>query len=408
MSICCMPESRLEYLFNRYINQQCNLQEEAELMELISLSDNESDVKLLIDQVAGNTGSEFQMKDEMANSILQNILTSENGLIVPHKRKKIIFIKWMRLVAAAMIVLLGGSIYWFIDKKENSKDQLTAEKQIKILPGGEKAMLTMSDGRTIILDTMQNGTLAQQKNADILKKAGLLMYDVKVGSDKNILREYNTLSTPKGGQYRVILPDGSKVWLNAASSLRFPTAFAGNRRDVELNGEAYFEVQSLALKDPQRKLPFYIHLTSPSGERGQIEVLGTHFNVNAYMDEANIKTTLLEGAVRVRKGAANVLLAPGQQAQLLNNGEIELDKNADINEAMAWKNGLFQFKGADITTVMRQIGRWYNVDVSYSGKIPIRQFEGKISRNAQLSEVLQILELSNVKFTVEGKNIIVQ
>lgn len=403
-----MSKPRLEYLFNRYINQQCNEQEEAELMELISLSDNESDVKLLIDQVAANIGSEFQMTDEMANSILQNILTSDNGHIVPLNRKKIISNRWMRIVAAAMIVLLGGSICWFIDKKEDSKDQLIVEKQIRILPGGDKAMLTMADGRTIILDTMQNGKLAQQKNADVLKKAGLLMYDVKVVSDNNILSEYNTLSTPKGGQYQVVLPDGSKVWLNAASSLRFPTAFAGNRRDVELNGEAYFEVQSLALKDGKGKLPFFIHLTSPSGERGQIEVLGTHFNVNAYLDEAAIKTTLLEGVVRISKGKNNTLLTIGQQGQLFNSGEIKLDKNVDTNEAVAWKNGLFQFAGADIATVMRQIGRWYNVDISYSGKIPVRQFEGKISRNAQLSEVLQILELSNVKFTVEGKNIIVQ
>jgi ferric-dicitrate binding protein FerR (iron transport regulator) len=217
----------------------------------------------------------------------------------------------------------------------------------------------------------------------------------------------NIISIPRGGQYKLQLPDGSKVWLNAASSLRFPTAFDDKERRVELKGEAYFEITPLITKEG-RKSRFIVDIDPFPGIVGtRVEVLGTHFNIMAYNDERDMKTTLLEGAVKVTKGTATQLLVPGQQARINKEGPIRLVENVDVNEAVAWKNGYFQFTSDNLSTVMRQIARWYDVDISYEGKIPERQFGGKISRNANISEILRILELSNVHFRIENKRIIV-
>ena len=393
-----MPISRLEYLFNCYINRIYTGQEEEELLALLAQPENEAVVQTLIERVIENTGSEMQMPDQVAASILQNILQKDKSLVLSIKNKKIAFVPWMR-VAAVAILFLAGTAYWFFDKKNDTKAKvlLIAEKHSLVLPGGDRALLTMSDGSIIVLDSMKNGTLAQQGSTNVNKQGGLLIYDTHASSIANAPVVYNTLSTPRGGQYQVVLPDGSKVWLNAASSLLFPTAFTGRQRKVELTGEAYFEVAK------NKNKPFLVKV----GDM-QVKVLGTHFNINAYSDENAIKTSLLEGSVKITKGNATGLLKPGEQA-LLNNKEdkVEITK-ANLDEVMAWKNGLFQFEDADITSIMREIGRWYNVDIEYVGKVPTRRFEGKISKNAQLSEVLRILELSNVKFTLVGNKIIVQ
>ena len=391
-----MTVSRLEYLFNGYVHNNYTEQEQEELMALIAQPENEAAVQTLIEQVIENTGAEMQMPDQVAASILQNILQKEKGLVVPLKSKKVHFRMWMRVAAA--VVFFAIASYWFIDKKDNEKAKVIAlaEKQSPILPGGNHAVLTMSDGSTILLDSMQNGTL-QQGNTKVNKQGGLLIYDTHASSIANAPVVYNTLSTPRGGQYQVVLPDGSKVWLNAASSLLFPTAFTGSQRKVELTGEAYFEVAK------NKDKPFLVKV----GDM-QVKVLGTHFNINAYSDENTIRTSLLEGSVKIIKDNKSKLLKPGNQA-VLNKKQNEIDiTDIDMNGVMAWKNGLFQFEGDNITTIMREIGRWYNVEIVYSGKVPARTFEGKISRNAELSEVLRILELSKVKFSVVGRKIILQ
>ncbi len=258
-------------------------------------------------------------------------------------------------------------------------------------------MLTTSDGSTIVLDSIQNGTITHKGATQITKQGGMLIYNVSSSTGQDAPVVYNTLTTPKGGQYQVVLPDGSKVWLNAASSLHFPSAFPGRERVVELTGEAYFEVVK------NKKKPFHVRVGNMS-----VNVLGTHFNVNAYPDENSIKTSLLEGSVKIVTGKASGILRPGEQAVLNNQGDKVDINDANLDDVMAWKNGLFQFDGAGITSIMKEIGRWYNVQIVYNGKIPERRFDGKISRNAQLSEVLRILELSNVKFSVVGNSIIVQ
>ncbi len=365
-------------------------------MALISLPENEDIVRSLIDKaIHEETGTE--MPEGKAATILRDILDTGKGRIVPIKRSW--RPQWMKIAAVA-ILFLAGAGYWYVNtKNEDGKSrsvttEIVQEKQAKILPGGNHAVLTMGDGTRIILDSVDNGRI-REGNLNITKEDGLLVFAHTPASAAEI--SYSTLSTPRGGSYKVVLPDGSEVWLNASSSLRFPTAFRGHQREVELMGEAYFEVTKNKAK------PFHVKV----GEM-TINVLGTHFNVNAYADESSIKTSLLEGSVNITRGSVSGLLRPGQQAILAKNKEKVEIKDADLEEVMAWKNGLFQFDGADLKSIMNQIGRWYDVTIVYSGDVPVRRFEGKISRDAQLSDVLRILELSNVKFRLEGRKIIVE
>jgi ferric-dicitrate binding protein FerR (iron transport regulator) len=393
-----MPDPRLEYLFDRYLHNSCTAKEEEEFMALLARPENRTAVQKLIDMVIENTGSETEMPDHVSAFILQNILKNDQRPAIPIKKGRTVFSFWVR-IAAAVILFLAGAIYWISSKKYPAETKVTAMTPASspIRPGGNRAVLVTSDGSTIVLDSVQNGTISQQGNAKINKQAGLLVYDISAFAKPGIPAVYNTLSTPKGGQYQVVLSDGSKVWLNAASSLHFPTAFTDSQRLVELTGEGYFEVAK------NREKPFLVKVGDV-----QIKVLGTHFNVNAYEDESAVKTSLLEGSVKITKGRADAVLKPGEQA-VANNKDARLEiGKADMDAVMAWKNGLFQFEGADITTIMKEIGRWYNVEIVYAANVPIRQFEGKISRSAQLFEVLRILELSNVKFTVVGNKIIVQ
>ncbi len=395
-----MLPSRLEYLFNCYVQQNCSEKEEEELMNLLSASKNKAEVKKLFDKIIENTRVETSMPDDTAASILQNILQKDIAKVVPVENNKPVFRLWPRVAAAVAILFVCGSAYWFIlnqnSRKAVSPVALSSAKASAILPGGNHAILTLADGSKIVLDSAQNGSI-KGGSIKIKKHGALLVYDASATAKNTAPVVYNTLTTPPGGQYQLLLPDGSKVWLNASSSIHFPTAFTSNARDIELTGEAYFEV----VKNKAR--PFHVNVNGM-----QVEVLGTHFNVNAYGDEGSIKTSLLEGSVKIKSDGASGVLKPGEQGVLNKNAnKIEI-KKADMNEVMAWKNGLFEFNGAGITTIMREISRWYDVEIIYEGKIPDRRFEGKISRDAQLSDVLKILELSNVKFEVEGKKILVQ
>jgi ferric-dicitrate binding protein FerR (iron transport regulator) len=264
-----------------------------------------------------------------------------------------------------------------------------------VLPGGNRALLTLANGSSIVLDSAADGILAQQGNTRIKKlNGGQIVYSVPGMKPEAVF--YNVLTTPRGGQYRLALPDGSQVWLNAASSIRYPTAFTGRERRVEITGEAYFEIA----KNPQ--MPFYVKVNDM-----QVEVLGTHFNVMAYANEDAVRTTLLEGSVKVNRGSSTVFLKPGQQSALGEKGAVSVIDGADTEEAVAWKNGLFEFDNVSIETVLRQISRWYDVDVQYEGNTMPSHFGGQISRYSNLSQVLKILELSGIHFRIEGKRLIV-
>ncbi len=308
-------------------------------------------------------------------------------------------LKW--LIAAASIVIISAIGLFLHTHKapfpKNISNPGVASKA-KIKPGGNKAILTLSNGSTINLDATSNGVILKQHGLEIKKdKDGHLIYTASAPDAKAIIEEitYNTIETPMGGQYQVHLPDGTNVWLNASSSLKFPTQFKGRQRNVELAGEAYFEVT----RDEEK--PFKV-ITN----RQVIEVLGTHFNVNAYEDEDFAKTTLLEGSVKVSKQDRSVLLKPGQQSVIKGN---YIEVNAvNVNTIVDWKNGRFIFKQEDIRGIMRKLARWYNIDVEYAGKLEGLNFTGNVSRSKNLDEILRVLTLTgDVKFKTEGRRITV-
>ena len=303
-----------------------------------------------------------------------------------------------KLAVAALVLLIAGRAVLFFLPASPAKKPLAAANYVHDQPPGRNnALLTLADGRTITLDSAANGGLAQQGNTRVIKLNGQIAYKNTGSGQADNAALFNTISTAKGNQYQLILSDGSKVWLNAASSMRFPTAFKGKERRVEITGEAYFEIA----KNPA--MPFIIEAGS-----GEIDVLGTHVNINAYSDEPLVKTTLLEGVVMVKKEATRQVLEPGQQAAFSPQGGITLSKNVDVAQETAWKDGFFWFDNTEIHTLMRQVSRWYDVDVTFTGNIGDDGFTGKISRNVPLSQLLKVLEQYELHFTIEGKKIIVQ
>ncbi|QTE38619.1 DUF4974 domain-containing protein [Mucilaginibacter gossypii] len=312
------------------------------------------------------------------------------------------FKKWYSIAAAAAILIFISFGAWFFTKSHQTAKQLAQQSPIQndVLPGGNKAVLTLANGRQIILTGARNGALAVQGKVAINKTTdGQIVYNSSRSSASDIAAKpiYNTMTTPRGGQYWVVLPDGSKALLNAASSLTYPTNFGGAERKVELTGEAYFEVAH----NPDK--PFRVYSKSQI-----VEVLGTHFNINTYDDEPDIRTTLLEGKVKVTSVVKNQIrvLKPGQQA-VLNPYSFNVN-DVDVEDATAWKNGTFTFENNDIQQIMRMVSRWYDVDVVYKGSLPADKFTGFVSRFSNVSEVLRMLQLTHkVKFKMDGKQITV-
>ena len=318
--------------------------------------------------------------------------------IIPFNNHK----RWWYAVAAAVIIMGVFSLYKFNDQNKKIENSIVVNPipAKDIVPGSNKAILQLADGSTIILDSSNNGNIASQGQTKIIKIDGQLAYNAD-GSSKEVL--YNTISTPRGGQYQLILADGTKVWLNAASSLKFTTNFVGDKRRVALTGEAYFEVAKNA------KMPFVVTIAG----KEEVEVLGTHFNINAYPDEPFVNTTLLEGKVKVvpaiihNKNAQPVILIPGEQARLAPTGSITNIKDADIEKVIAWKNNVFNFNNENIESIMRQISRWYDVEISFEGQIPDVKFSGEIGRSLSLKQVLSILDETRIKYKISGNKLII-
>ncbi|SHN40877.1 FecR family protein [Chitinophaga sp. CF418] len=338
---------------------------------------------------------------EKALDRLRPLLTQE-ALSPTIPDKKALVVRWLARggawwAAAVFVVMCSAGAYLlFFNQKQQQPSTNTGSIATKsdVAPGSNKALLTLSDGSTVALDSAGN-QLIRQGATTIRQRNGLLQYKTQ-GAESGTT--YNTLTTPRGGQFRIVLPDGTKVWLNAASSIRYPIAFTQNERRVKITGEVYFEVA------PNVAKPFMVDVNSST----EIEVLGTHFNVNAYKDEAAINTTLLEGKVRVNTNQQpGVILKPGQQASLSTNGTLQVFKDIDTAQVIAWKEGWFQFHLANLPEVMRQVSRWYDVEVNYKGNITDAVFEGRIQRDLTLAQMLKILEKYHVRFHVEGKTITV-
>jgi transmembrane sensor len=372
-------KEKIEAIYKRYLNNDISREELGDFLDMLHIPEDELTISSLMD------------------GTWQEMFETKETVIIPFYKRN-----WYKFAAAAAIILFISAGAYFLINRNAPKQLAQLEQRFKndVAPGGNKAILTLANGTQIILDNAANGTLANQGNTKIIKlDSSLLSYASTSPNTKEVL--YNMISTPRGGQYQIVLPDGSKVWLNATSSLKFPTAFVGKNRNVELTGEGYFEIAHNAAK------PFNVSVNGVD-----VQVLGTHFNINAYDDERTIKTTLLEGSVKVSKGLTVTMIKPGEQAQIENNAnrlspQIRVEA-VNTDAEVAWKNGLFRFESLDIETIMRQLSRWYDVRVTYDVKTT-KHFTGIISRNVNVSEVLKMLELTGeMHFSIDGKKVTVE
>ncbi|MGN7824559.1 FecR family protein [Chitinophaga sp. 22536] len=363
-----MDQNRLDYLFNRYTAGEATPEELREFDMLVQQPEHEIVLHTKIDQLFRATSGTATMPEKAIQATLQHITGKPASLSVVRYLRR----SWW---AAAAGLLLTGSSTWLLTRPRYEVVAPLADK----VPGSHKAVLTLADGSTVALDSSGQQVIGQQQTT-IRQSGGQLQYSVQ---SPNAVASYNTLTTPRGGQFRVVLPDGTVVWLNTASALRYPTAFSGTDRTVELQGEAYFEVAANATQ------PFRVKTAAQ-----EVHVLGTSFNINAYTDEANTVTTLVSGRVKVNtpgKGAG-VMLEPGEQAVAAHSGSQQLSVTRTFTpDVIAWKNGLFLFDNADLTTVMRCLERWYDIDVKYEAK-PDIHYTGQIARNQPLSKVIHMLE----------------
>jgi len=349
----------------------------------------------------------YLIKEGKLDFYLKEALNEEAGIdpedeltIATISRKRYPLPAWLKYSAAAVLLLTAFSAYYLNSRPVPPQTAKTTIIKNDALPGGNKAILTLANGKKIALNEIGNGKIASQGNTSIDKiEDGSLLYQSAEAAVKGGERQataYNTVSTPKGGQYQVTLPDGSKVWLNSVSSITFPTAFKTDERSVSITGEVYFEVAK------NKDKPFLVHA---KGQR--VQVLGTHFNINAYEDENKIRTTLLEGSIKITASNNSKVMVPGQQAEV-ENQKIRIIESSNTEAAVAWKNGYFVFDNADLPTLMRQLSRWYDVHIIYSGNMVEHEFVGEIKRNSNLSNVLKILEVSGIHFKISNKDLFIQ
>jgi transmembrane sensor len=390
-----LTKERIHYLLKAYISKQATAAEESELMDWVLGAEEGSELKGFVLDIWNHYKPTEDFSYVDWNEIYSRVVHSPVGSI----KSNVWGMRWYRVAAAAVIlIILSAGAYLYFSPRSPQPIATVVPKQNDVAPpAGNKAVLILADGTKIELDSTGNGTLAVQGNVQIIKRStGEISYaGIAAGAVT-----YNSLNVPRGSKpMSLMLSDGSKVWINVGSSLTYPTAFAGNERKVKITGEAYFEVVH------NKKMPFIV-------QNGDLMVrdLGTHFNVNTYGDEPSKQITLLEGAVRVTRNALSQLLKPGQQASISHNehDDIQVSNDVNMDEVIAWKDGKFKFdKNTDIGTIMRQISRWYNVDIEYKETISQR-FWGSISKDVNVSQVLKILEATGgVKFKVEGNKIIV-
>lgn len=379
------PHLKKDFLkqVEKYLNGSASAEEINTIENYYSIFSNNPDITDSLDENEINT-----LKATLRQKIDNKIDLAQKRTVPIHRKK------YFQYAASILLVSL---LSLFVANKLRHKPVELQVQNHDLAPGGNKATLTLADGSKINLNSIKNGALTVQPGAHVIKQSGQLSYKVAANNSSSVQISYNTLTTPKGGQYQLTLADGTRVWLNAASSLKFPTVFAGSERVVELTGEAYFEVVH------NSKQPFKV---KTSGQT--VQDIGTQFNVNAYADEDAAATTLVEGSVKIYDAKGQTMMKPGQQYLLKANGVPEVKSDVNIEEVTAWKTGMFQFNNANIQTIMRQIARWYDIEVEYKGSAPNYTYHGKISRNSNASQVLKILELSGINFTIEGRKIIVK
>lgn len=382
-----MSSEEIHKLIEKYNNQTAS-------------SEEKKIVEALYDKINGdapNFGEAelINLKQDIFTSVINTIENNTQPQFSKIKSRKLyISIAW----AAVFAGLIFGSLFIYLNtSNSHSFSRLVKKKKNEIKPGGNNAILKLADGTELILNKAADGQIANQSGIKVTKtKSGELLYTFTSGSKPQNV-QINTVTTPRGGQYHLILIDGTEVWLNASSSITFPTAFTGNDRKVKVTGEVYFEVSKNKLK------PFIVNTT-----QSEIKVLGTHFNINAYEDEYFQKTTLLEGSIEIKKGGQLKLLIPGEQSNISESSNaIQIKQVEDLDAIIAWKNGYFQFLDSDLPSFMRQISRWYNTEVSYNGAIPTKEYTGKIPRNVKIETLIQMLSYSGIHCRVENNQITV-
>lgn len=372
-----MHQNELEYLLDKYESKQ--LSEEEWALLLTTVAENPHIETLIQNRLSQKMDSStVPVSENKMDEALSLVLSVDKPALKPVKRIRNYRLYWA--AASVAVSLIAGTVFYLNRSPELVVSSTEASAPADVLPGSDKAILTLSDGRRVELD-VNNAASATINDGDVIiaNNNGGLSY-------KNAgIAAINTMSTPKGGQYHLELADGSKVWLNAASSITYPTAFPGKTREVTVTGEAYFEIAK------NKSKPFIVKTALKN-----ITVLGTSFNINCYPDE-NWKTSLLEGAVSI----GGKILQPGQAYV---NDKVQA---TDLQKDIAWKNGLFNFEGADFQTVMRQLARWYDIDVEYEGEVPSRYFEGKMDRGLTLTQALKILKETGIGFRIEGRKLII-
>ena len=386
---------RLSYLLERYTEKTAT---PAELQELAALL--EKDWQQTED---GSDPLNINWR-EMLEDILATASAGRDSTPGGRTRMQSFPNRFMKY--AALFILIAGAGLWYLARNEKPAPVVHTDipSANSIVPGRDGAILTLAGGKQIVLDSLGNGVIARQNGSQVILQNGQLLYNPAERTTTTVT--YNTMSTPKGRQFNMMLPDGTRIWLNSASSVRYPTVFGGAQREITISGEAYLEVA----KDKTR--PFIVKAAGM-----EVEVLGTHFNINAYNDEEAVAATLLEGSVRtsVLNGTAarnNIVLKPGQQARIKHavkgaSEKIEVVDRVAIEKVMAWKNGLFNFEDASLQELMRQIARWYDIEIVFEKGVPDMEFGGKMSRNVELSDVLKALKGSGVHFRIEGRRLVV-
>jgi transmembrane sensor len=398
-----MSTISVQDLFRKYLDETINPDEFSQLCELVNGGADPAALEELLRASFSNPayaaqGRDYDLKEVFA-SLLLRIEQGKAGKAAPAPVIPLYRRRWVAAAASVILLVCAGTFFWpgkGVIKSAPPLAKATPVIKNDVSPGHEGAILTLANGQEIVLDSARNGSIATQGTTKI-SKASNGRLDYSASNDQPAAILYNKLTTPRARTTNVILADGTGVWLNAASSIRYPTVFSGKERQVEITGEVYFEVAKNAA------MPFVVK-RAHSDE--VIQVLGTNFNVSAYDDEDNMKATLLEGSVKVVRGRNSRLLSPGQQA-IFGKGsdDFQVIDDANIDEVMAWRNGRFIFSNMDLQSIMRQLIRWYDVDVSYEGKIPEIRIGGIIHNDVYLSTVMEFLGENGVRYKIEGKKI---
>lgn len=387
-----MKQEQLVYLVDRLVNKTITAEEKVRLLELLTNQDDtelaETGVSAWLDEQLPVL--DLQPDDAIIQQQLNAILSVDKIAVTDNIRPLRASRKWYWAAAVAAL-LVTTATYQLLKKPQKTT---TIAQQLDMPPGKEGAVLTLADGSKLVLDSMKQGQIASQNGTRLVLKEGQLTYDASAAAPDQMV--YNTVNTPRGRQFQLTLPDGTRVWMNAASSVRYPNNFDKRQRKVMVSGEVYFEVAS----NPGQ--PFIVEVE----HRATVEVLGTHFDVNAYdSDSHEISTTLLEGAVKVSNGTHQSILRPGQQAQI--GAAISIVNNVNTDQVVAWKNGFFNFENMRLKEVMSQLERWYNIEVVYEGVVPDVRLFGELRRDMNLSGIISALSDSGVHFRIEGNKLIV-